>query len=146
MWPAVMITNPNTCGLFERDMKAIADAVHAAGGYVYCDGANFNAIVGRVRPGDLGVDAMHINLHKTFSTPHGGGGPGSGPVVLSEALAPYAPLPFITKMPMACFARRGRNGGRRRHPNRLAACAPSTARWACSPARWPTSSATALMA
>jgi glycine dehydrogenase subunit 2 len=90
----VMITNPNTCGLFERDMKAISDAVHAAGGYVYCDGANFNAIVGRVRPGDLGVDAMHINLHKTFSTPHGGGGPGSGPVVLSEALSPYGPLPF----------------------------------------------------
>ena len=93
----VMITNPNTCGLFERDMKAISDAVHAAGGYVYCDGANFNAIVGRVRPGDLGVDAMHINLHKTFSTPHGGGGPGSGPVVLSAALAPFAPLPFVTR-------------------------------------------------
>ncbi|WP_079638180.1 aminomethyl-transferring glycine dehydrogenase subunit GcvPB [Sphingopyxis flava] len=93
----VMITNPNTCGLFERDLKAISDAVHAAGGYVYCDGANFNAIVGRVRPGDLGVDAMHINLHKTFSTPHGGGGPGSGPVVLSEALAPFAPLPFVAK-------------------------------------------------
>ena len=93
----VMITNPNTCGLFERDMKAISDAVHAAGGYVYCDGANFNAIVGRVRPGDLGVDAMHINLHKTFSTPHGGGGPGSGPVVLSEALAPFGPLPFTAR-------------------------------------------------
>jgi len=93
----VMITNPNTCGLFERDMKAIADAVHAAGGYVYCDGANFNAIVGKVRPGDLGVDAMHINLHKTFSTPHGGGGPGSGPVVLSEALAPFAPLPVVRR-------------------------------------------------
>jgi glycine dehydrogenase subunit 2 len=92
-----MITNPNTCGLFERDMKAISDAVHAAGGLVYCDGANFNAIVGRVRPGDLGIDAMHINLHKTFSTPHGGGGPGSGPGVLSEALAPYAPLPFVTR-------------------------------------------------
>ncbi len=91
----VMITNPNTCGLFERDMKAISEAVHAAGAFVYCDGANFNAIVGRVRPGDLGVDAMHINLHKTFSTPHGGGGPGSGPVVLSEALAPFAPLPFV---------------------------------------------------
>src|SRR6478672_6980732 len=93
----VMITNPNTCGLFERDLKAISDAVHAAGGYVYCDGANFNAIVGKVRPGDLGIDAMHINLHKTFSTPHGGGGPGSGPVVLSEALAPFAPLPFVEK-------------------------------------------------
>jgi glycine cleavage system P protein (glycine dehydrogenase) subunit 2 len=94
---AVMITNPNTCGLFEPDMKAISDAVHAAGGLVYCDGANFNAIVGKVRPGDLGIDAMHINLHKTFSTPHGGGGPGSGPVVLSKALAPYAPLPFIER-------------------------------------------------
>jgi glycine dehydrogenase subunit 2 len=94
---AVMITNPNTCGLFERDMKAISDAVHAAGGFVYCDGANFNAIVGRVRPGDLGIDAMHINLHKTFSTPHGGGGPGSGPVVLSEALCPYGPLPYTAR-------------------------------------------------
>jgi glycine dehydrogenase subunit 2 len=94
---AVMITNPNTCGLFEKDFREIADAVHEAGGYVYCDGANFNAIVGRVRPGDLGVDAMHINLHKTFSTPHGGGGPGSGPVVFSEALAPFAPLPFVRK-------------------------------------------------
>jgi glycine dehydrogenase subunit 2 len=93
----VMITNPNTCGLFEREMIAIADAVHAAGGYVYCDGANFNAIVGRVRPGDLGVDAMHINLHKTFSTPHGGGGPGAGPVVLSAALAPHAPLPVVER-------------------------------------------------
>jgi glycine dehydrogenase subunit 2 len=95
---AVMITNPNTCGLFERDLKEISDAVHAAGAYVYCDGANFNAIVGRVRPGDLGVDAMHINLHKTFSTPHGGGGPGSGPVVLSEALSPFGPLPFTARM------------------------------------------------
>jgi glycine dehydrogenase subunit 2 len=93
----VMITNPNTCGLFERDMKAISDAVHAVGGYVYCDGANFNAIVGKVRPGDLGIDAMHINLHKTFSTPHGGGGPGSGPVVLSQALCPFAPLPFTVR-------------------------------------------------
>jgi glycine cleavage system P protein (glycine dehydrogenase) subunit 2 len=93
---AIMLTNPNTCGLFERDVVAIAAAVHAAGAYVYADGANFNAIVGKVRPGDLGVDAMHINLHKTFSTPHGGGGPGAGPVVLSKALAPFAPLPFVT--------------------------------------------------
>lgn len=93
----VMITNPNTCGLFEPDMIEISKAVHEAGGLVYCDGANFNAIVGRVRPGDLGIDAMHINLHKTFSTPHGGGGPGSGPVVFSEALTPFAPLPFVEK-------------------------------------------------
>jgi glycine cleavage system P protein (glycine dehydrogenase) subunit 2 len=92
---ALMITNPNTCGLFEPDMIEISEAVHAAGALVYCDGANFNAIVGRVRPGDLGIDAMHINLHKTFSTPHGGGGPGSGPVVFSAALTPFAPLPFV---------------------------------------------------
>jgi len=92
---AIMLTNPNTCGLFEPQIIEMADAVHEAGAYFYCDGANFNAIAGRVRPGDLGVDAMHINLHKTFSTPHGGGGPGAGPVVLSERLAPYAPLPLL---------------------------------------------------
>jgi len=92
---AIMLTNPNTCGLFEGEVKEIADAVHAAGAYFYCDGANFNAIAGKVRPGDLGVDAMHINLHKTFSTPHGGGGPGAGPVVLSERLAAYAPIPLL---------------------------------------------------
>jgi glycine dehydrogenase subunit 2 len=92
---AIMLTNPNTCGLFERDIVAIAEAVHAAGAYFYCDGANFNAITGKVRPGDLGIDAMHINLHKTFSTPHGGGGPGAGPVVLSSRLAAYAPLPRL---------------------------------------------------
>jgi len=92
---AVMVTNPNTCGLFERDAIEIARLTHAAGAYFYGDGANFNAIVGRIRPGDLGVDAMHINLHKTFSTPHGGGGPGAGPVALSAALAPYAPKPWI---------------------------------------------------
>jgi len=92
---AIMLTNPNTCGLFEREIVEIAEAMHAAGGYFYADGANFNAIMGKTRPGDLGVDAMHINLHKTFSTPHGGGGPGAGPVVLSERLAPFAPVPFI---------------------------------------------------
>jgi glycine dehydrogenase subunit 2 len=94
---AIMLTNPNTCGLFEKDIVAIADAVHEAGAFFYCDGANFNAIVGKVRPGDLGVDAMHINLHKTFSTPHGGGGPGAGPVVLSDRLAAFAPLPLLEK-------------------------------------------------
>src|ERR1700720_3768733 len=94
---AIMLTNPNTCGLFERDIVGIADAVHEAGAYFYCDGANFNAVVGKTRPGDLGVDAMHINLHKTFSTPHGGGGPGAGPVVLSSRLAPYAPVPFVKR-------------------------------------------------
>ena len=96
---AVMVTNPNTCGLFERDILEIARLTHQAGAFFYCDGANFNAIVGRVRPGDLGVDAMHINLHKTFSTPHGGGGPGAGPVVLSEALARHAPTPWLASGP-----------------------------------------------
>jgi glycine dehydrogenase subunit 2 len=94
---ALMLTNPNTCGLFEPEVVEIADAVHASGAFFYCDGANFNAIVGKVRPMDLGVDAMHINLHKTFSTPHGGGGPGAGPVVLSPALAPFAPAPFVRR-------------------------------------------------
>jgi glycine dehydrogenase subunit 2 len=92
---AIMLTNPNTCGLFERRVREIAEEAHKVGAYFYCDGANFNAIAGRVRPGDLGIDAMHINLHKTFSTPHGGGGPGAGPVVLSSALAPFAPLPLL---------------------------------------------------
>ncbi len=96
---AIMLTNPNTCGLFERDIVEIARLVHEAGALFYCDGANFNAIVGRVRPADLGIDAMHINLHKTFSTPHGGGGPGAGPVVLSEALAPYAPASAVVRGP-----------------------------------------------
>lgn len=93
----IMLTNPNTCGLFETDIIEIAELIHDAGGYFYCDGANFNALVGRVRPGDLGVDAMHINLHKTFSTPHGGGGPGSGPTVLSDALKDFAPVPYVIK-------------------------------------------------
>jgi len=91
----LMLTNPNTCGLFEDEILEIAEAIHGAGGYFYCDGANYNAIVGRVRVADLGVDCMHINLHKTFSTPHGGGGPGAGPTVLSKALAAFAPLPYV---------------------------------------------------
>jgi glycine dehydrogenase subunit 2 len=94
---ALMLTNPNTCGLFEKDAAEIAALVHKAGAYFYCDGANLNAIMGKTRPGDLGVDAMHINLHKTFSTPHGGGGPGAGPVVLSSLLAPFAPVPFVRR-------------------------------------------------
>lgn len=93
----MMVTNPNTCGLFEREMIEIADLLHQAGGYFYCDGANFNALVGKIRPAAFGVDVMHINLHKTFSTPHGGGGPGSGPICVTEALAPYMPTPVVEK-------------------------------------------------
>ena len=94
---AIMLTNPNTCGLFEDESRAIADAVHAAGAYFYLDGANLNALLGRVRPGDLGIDCMHMNLHKTFSTPHGGGGPGSGPVAFAESLARFAPVPWLVR-------------------------------------------------
>ena len=94
---AFMLTNPSTCGLFEPRVKEIADALHEAGAYFYCDGANFNAIMGEVRPADFGVDVMHFNLHKTFSTPHGGGGPGSGPIAVREELAPYLPVPRIIK-------------------------------------------------
>lgn len=92
----VMITNPNTLGLFEDRIGEIAEIVHAAGGLIYLDGANFNAIVGRVRPGDFGADLMHINLHKTFSVPHGGGGPGSGPICVRDFLAEFLPAPHVT--------------------------------------------------
>lgn len=93
----IMLTNPSTFGLFEREIKQIASMVHDAGGLLYYDGANLNAILGKVRPGDMGFDVIHINLHKTFSTPHGGGGPGSGPVGVSERLAPYLPIPIVGK-------------------------------------------------
>lgn len=94
---AVMITNPNTVGLFEGEIQAIADLVHSKGGQVYGDGANLNALMGRARPGDLGIDVMQFNLHKTFTTPHGGGGPGCGPVGYKKHLDPYAPIPVVEK-------------------------------------------------
>ncbi len=91
----LMLTCPNTLGLYDANVRQINEMVHASGGLVYADGANLNAIVGRVRPGDLGFDIMHINLHKTFSTPHGGGGPGSGPVGVCAKLVPFLPVPHI---------------------------------------------------
>jgi len=94
---AIMVTNPNTLGLFEENLKEIAEIVHRKGGFVYCDGANLNALMGIVKLGDLGVDVVHLNLHKTFSTPHGGGGPGSGPVAVKKELSPYLPIPVIEK-------------------------------------------------
>ena len=93
----IMLTNPNTLGLFEEDIRAIADAVHRVGGLLYYDGANLNAILGVVRPGDMGFDIVHLNLHKTFATPHGGGGPGAGPVAVSARLAPFLPGPRPTR-------------------------------------------------
>ena len=94
---ALMLTNPNTLGLFDENIVAINDAVHAAGALAYCDGANLNAIMGKTRPGDAGFDALHINLHKTFAGPHGGGGPGAGPVAVTGALAPYLPRPIAVR-------------------------------------------------
>jgi glycine dehydrogenase subunit 2 len=91
----IMITNPNTLGLFEKDICEVTRIVHDAGGFVYGDGANMNAILGIAKPAEFGIDVMHLNLHKTFSTPHGGGGPGSGPVCASEKLAPYLPGPIV---------------------------------------------------
>ncbi len=93
----LMLTNPNTIGLFEKNIKEIAEVVHSKGGLVYCDGANMNAIMGLVKLGDIGVDVVQLNLHKTFSTPHGGGGPGSGPVGVGKALEPFLPCPRVKK-------------------------------------------------
>ena len=93
----LMITNPNTLGLFEEDIREIARTVHEAGGLLYYDGANLNAILGRVRPGDMGFDIVHMNTHKTFATPHGGGGPGAGPVAVDEELAPFLPAPVVER-------------------------------------------------
>ena len=93
----IMLTNPSTLGLFMRQIKEIADLVHQAGGLLYYDGANLNAILGKVRPGDMGFDVMHLSLHKTFATPHGGGGPGAGPVAVGKRLVPFMPLPIVKK-------------------------------------------------
>ncbi len=93
----IMLTNPSTLGVFERNIKAIAQTVHQAGGLLYYDGANLNAILGKVRPGDMGFDVMHLNLHKTFATPHGGGGPGAGPVACNDRLKAFLPIPIVGK-------------------------------------------------
>ena len=95
----LMLTNPNTLGLFEKQLRQVTDAVHRAGGLVYGDGANLNAILGVVKPAEMGFDCLHINVHKTFSTPHGAGGPGAGPVVVSERLEPYLPVPVVARRP-----------------------------------------------
>jgi glycine dehydrogenase subunit 2 len=95
----IMLTNPSTLGVFERRIEEVAHIVHEAGGLLYYDGANLNAVLGKVRPGDMGFDVIHVNLHKTFSTPHGGGGPGAGPVGVSQRLLPFLPVPIVTREP-----------------------------------------------
>ena len=111
-----MITNPNTVGVFEPSMQAIADEVHAKGGLVYLDGANMNAILGVSRPGDFGADMQHYNPHKTFSGPHGGGGPGAGPICVAEKLAPYLPAPVV-KRSSPSSSSGGSEAGTRVHPH-----------------------------
>jgi glycine dehydrogenase subunit 2 len=128
---ALMLTNPSTIGVFESDILKIADILHAKGALLYMDGANMNALVGKTRPGDFGVDVMHLNLHKTFSTPHGGGGPGSGPVACKKILEPFLPTPVVKTNADGSLAldfNRPQSG---------------TATSACSSARSPTSSPTA---
>ena len=100
----LMMTNPSTCGVFERRISEVADAVHGVGGLLYYDGANLNAVLGRVRPRDMGFDVMHMNLHKTFATPHGGGGPGAGPVGVAEALVSFLPIPYVEQHDDGQFA------------------------------------------
>jgi glycine dehydrogenase subunit 2 len=100
----IMLTCPNTLGLFDSNVEEICQLVHEAGGLAYCDGANLNAIIGRIRPGDIGFDVMHVNLHKTFATPHGGGGPGSGPVGVAEKLVPYLPVSRVAKRSDGTYA------------------------------------------
>src|SRR5438128_3282424 len=98
-----MLTNPNTVGLFEVDIEAIAAAIHSVDGLLYYDGANLNAILGVVRPGDMGFDIVHMNLHKTFAVPHGGGGPGAGPVAVSPRLTPFLPGPRPSRLAHGTF-------------------------------------------
>ncbi len=105
---AVMITNPNTLGVFEKDITALCEMAHECGALVYMDGANMNAILGQCRPGDFGIDVMHFNVHKTFSTPHGGGGPGAGPVAVRAFLEPFLPVPHVVKRESASFPERSR--------------------------------------
>ena len=131
---ALMLTNPSTIGVFESEIHKIADILHAKGALLYMDGANMNALVGKTRPGDFGVDVMHLNLHKTFSTPHGGGGPGSGPVACKKILEPFLPTP------VADDARRRPAASRLRPPaERGPGARCSTATSACLCGRWRTS-------
>ena len=141
----LMLTNPNTLGLFDENITEITRMVHDAGGTLYYDGANLNAIMGHTRPGDMGFDIVHVNLHKSFSQPHGGGGPGAGPIAVSERLEPYLPVPRLVRAqgetappPPSASTTSGRS--------RSAACAASRATSASSFAPTPTSAASAATA
>ena len=137
----IMLTNPSTLGVFERRIEEVARIVHEAGGLLYYDGANLNAILGKVRPGDMGFDVIHMNLHKTFSTPHGGGGPGAGAVGVGARLLPFLPIPMVGKdgeryrwLDRDAICRSRSAGCRRSWATRACCCAP-TSTCACSGAR-----------
>ena len=137
-----MLTNPNTLGLFDPNIAEIADIVHGVGATLYYDGANLNAVMGISRPGDMGFDIVHFNLHKSFTQPHGGGGPGSGPIAVSERIAPYLPMPVVARA-----RRTARSSSTTAAPmsarSRSGACAASTATTAASCAPTPTSARSA---
>ena len=126
---ALMLTNPSTIGVFESQIHKIADILHAKGALLYMDGANMNALVGKVRPGDFGVDVMHLNLHKTFSTPHGGGGPGSGPVACKGFLEPFLPGPVLVRRSSDSQVPKGEGPGAPGEESRPAAPGPATGSW-----------------
>ena len=138
-----MLTNPNTLGLFDPEIAEIAEIVHDAGGTVYYDGANLNAIMGHARPGDMGFDIVHLNLHKTFSQPHGGGGPGSGPIAVSDRIAPFLPVPRVVRNESRQRRRAELRARLRAAAARSDGCAASRATSASSSAPTPTSAASA---
>ena len=146
----LMLTNPNTLGLFDANIAEIAEIVHGVGATLYYDGANLNAVMGLSRPGDMGFDIVHFNLHKSFTQPHGGGGPGSGPIAVSERVAPFLPVPVVARRdggagrPSTVGLRR-RSSLTTRDRSRSAGCAASTATTAASCARTPTSARSAAM-
>ena len=131
---SLMLTNPNTLGVFDRNIEEIARIVHDVGATLYYDGANLNAVMGRARPGDMGFDIVHYNLHKTFTQPHGGGGPGAGPIAVSDRIEPYLPRPQVVRL-----RGRGRSISTSTARSRSAACAGSRATSASSCARTRTS-------
>ena len=134
----LMLTNPNTLGVFDENIAEIASLVHGAGGTLYYDGANLNAIMGRTRPGDMGFDICHLNLHKSFSQPHGGGGPGAGPIAVSERISPYLPVPRVVRAEGSNGAVPGFDLATTRR-SRSAACVGSRATSASSSVPTPTS-------
>ncbi len=139
-----MLTNPNTLGVFDRNIEEIARVMHDVGATLYYDGANLNAVMGRARPGDMGFDIVHYNLHKTFTQPHGGGGPGAGPIAVSERIEPYLPKPQVVKRedgivrPRLTTARSRSGACAASRATSASSCAPTRTSSRSAPTGWPT--------